>query len=75
MKRDELIEAAAGAYRPRDPAGGVRALPAWHDLDEDGRRAAFAAAVQQRALEAAADPVGLSSTGRAVLARIRGRGR
>ena len=67
-----LIEAAAGAFRERDPRGAVRFHPAWWDLDEAGRRAAFEAAVQSRALEAALDPAGLTSTARAVLARIRG---
>jgi hypothetical protein len=71
VTRDELIEAAAAAFRPRDPDGRPRALPAWHDLDDEGRRAAFAAGATLRALEAAADPDGLSATGRAVLARIR----
>jgi hypothetical protein len=68
-----LIEAAAGAWRERDVRGGVRFHPAWWDLDEAGRRAAFEVARQSRTLEAALDPAGLSSTGRAVMARIRGR--
>jgi hypothetical protein len=71
MTRAELIEAAAAAYRPRDPDGRTRALPAWHDLDEAGRVEAFAIASRLRTLEAAADPDGLSATGRSVLARIR----
>jgi hypothetical protein len=66
-----LIEAAAGAWRERDRDGRVRFHPAWWDLDEAGRRAAFEAARVSRALEAAHDPEGLSSTARAVLARIR----
>jgi hypothetical protein len=72
---DPLIEAAAAAFRERDARGAIRAHPAWWDLDTAGREAAFEAAVQSRALEAALDPAGLSSTGRAVLARIRGAGR
>ena len=72
MTRDDLIEQAAGAWRPATPDGGVRSHPAWHDLDEAGREQAFAAARTQRLLEAALDPEGLSSTARAVLARIRG---
>jgi hypothetical protein len=51
----------------------VRSHPAWHDLDEEGRREAFEVARQMRRLEAAADPQGLSATARALLARIRGR--
>jgi hypothetical protein len=71
-ERDALVEAVAGAHRPRDPLGGLRAHPAWHDLDDAGRREAFEVALRMRALEAAMDPEGLSTTGRAVLARIRG---
>jgi hypothetical protein len=69
--REALIEAVAGAWRPRDPLGEIRAHPAWHDLDGAGREAAFEATLAARAIEAALDPDGLSTTGRAVLARIR----
>jgi hypothetical protein len=68
---DALVEAAAAAHRGRHPDGTIEFHPAWWDLDEDGRRAAFEAAVQSRTLEAALDPEGLSSTARAVLARLR----
>ncbi len=68
---DLLVEAAAAAFRSRDPRGGIASLPAWHDLDAAGRKRAFELARALRNLEAAADPAGLSSTGRAVLARIR----
>lgn len=71
--REVLVEQAAGAWRPVRRDGGVGALPAWHDLDEGGRREAFEAARRARALEAALDPDGLSSTARAVLARLDGR--
>jgi hypothetical protein len=70
-----LIEAAAGAWRPRDPRGELRFHPAWWDLDEAGRQAAYELARQSRALEAALDPGGLSTTAKAVMARIRGRTR
>ena len=70
--REERIEEAASAYRPRDPRDGrVRAHPAWLDLDEAGRVQAFEEATRARALEAALDADGLSSTGRAVMARVR----
>lgn len=68
--REALIEQVAGAWRPRDLEGGVRSHPAWHDLDEGGRAEAYEVTVAQRALEAAADPRGLSTTARAVLTRI-----
>ena len=68
-----LIEATASAWRPRGVDGGVRAHPAWHDLGPAGRARAFERAAGLRQLEAALDPEGLSTTGRAVLARIRRR--
>lgn len=73
MTRDEkdLIEQATTAWRPRAPDGRIRAHPAWHDLDAEGRQEAYAATVTARAIEAALDPSGLSSTGHAVLDRIR----
>lgn len=73
-ERERLIEAAAGAFRGRDPYGAIQAHPAWHDLDEAGRAEAFERARRLRAMEAALDPEGLSTTARAVLARIRGAG-
>jgi hypothetical protein len=72
-ERDEieaLIEAAAGAFRPIGNSGETRAHPAFYDLDEAGREAAFEAALSNRALEASLDPEGLSSTAKAVLARL-----
>jgi hypothetical protein len=69
--REELVEAAAGAWRPRRPDGSLGPHPAWADLDEAGRREAFEAARVARRLEAALDPEGLSSTARALMARVR----
>ena len=71
-EREACVEAAASAYRARDAlTGALRAHPAWHDLDEAGRREAFDLATELRALEAASDPEGLSASARAVLSRIR----
>ncbi|MFO0660042.1 MAG: hypothetical protein U0165_09465 [Polyangiaceae bacterium] len=70
LDREALIEAAAGAYRARDPYGSIRSHPAWHDLDEEGRREAFERARKQRALEAALDSEGLSTTAKAILSRL-----
>ena len=72
-ERDLLIEQAAAAWRPTTLDDGVGWHPAWHDLDEDGRRAAFERATAMRRLEAALDPDGLSTTAKAVLSRISGR--
>ena len=72
--REVLVEQAAGAFRGRDPHGRVLAHPAWHDLDDAGRDEAFALAALLRALEAALDQDGLSTTARAVLARIQAAG-
>jgi hypothetical protein len=65
-----LIEQVAGAYRP--PArDGLRYHPAWHDLDAGARQRAFDRALALRTAEAALDPEGLSTTARAVLAKLR----
>jgi hypothetical protein len=69
--RADLVEAALSAWRPRDAAGAAAAHPAWADLDAAGRLEAYEAALAARALEAALDPDGLSTTARAVLARVR----
>lgn len=66
-----LIEQVASAYRPV-PRDELRYHPRWHDLGAAGRARAFARATALRALEAALDPDGLSTTARAVLARITG---
>ena len=68
--RQALVEQAAGAFRERDPHGRILAHAAWHDLDDAGRVEAFTVTAKLRALEAALDPDGLSTTARAVLARI-----
>lgn len=70
-ERDLLIEAVVSAWRPRGRDGGASGHPAWHDLDEAGRRQAFDRTVESRWLEASVDPDGLSTTARAVLARIK----
>ena len=72
--RETLVEQTASAFRARDAEGRVEAPPAWHDLDEAGRVEAFELAAKLRRLEAALDPEGLSTTARAVLARIRAAG-
>jgi len=72
--RDALVEQVAAAWRPRTSDGEVRAHPAWHDLDDADREEAYRVALRMRRLEAALDPEGLSTTARAVLARIRGVG-
>jgi hypothetical protein len=71
-REDELVEEAAGAWRPRDPRdGGVRAHPAWLDLDAAGRVRAYEEGRRARVMEAAIDRDGLSAAGRAVVERIR----
>jgi hypothetical protein len=66
----DRIEEVAGAYRPRG-RDELRYHPSWHDLGAEGRKEAFARATSLRELEAALDPEGMSTTARAVLARIR----
>lgn len=67
-----LIEQVAGAWRPEGD-DELHYHKAWHDLDEAGRLRAFERARALRPVEAALDPDGLSTTARAVLARITGR--
>jgi hypothetical protein len=66
-----LIEAAAGAHRERDVYGRPIASPAWWDLAPVDRERLFELQSAMRDLERAMDSRGLSSTVRAVLARIR----
>ena len=70
QERELLIEQVVAAWRPEDLDGGVRAHPAWHDLDDDGRVEAAKRTAQARRMEAALDPDGLSTTARLVLAKI-----
>lgn len=72
-EREALIEQAAAAWRPTTLDDGIGWHPAWHDLDSEGRQAAFARATAMRQWEAALDPDGLSTTAKAVLARIQKR--
>ncbi|MDB4939466.1 MAG: hypothetical protein JWP87_6438 [Labilithrix sp.] len=73
-ERDEeaLVEQVAGAYRPR-AREELRYHPAWHDLDEPARVRAYEIGRAMRKLESALDAEGMSTTARAVLARIEGR--
>lgn len=68
---EALIAATTTAWRPASVRGEIRYHPAWHDLDAEGRRRAFEETARLRALEAALDVRGLSTTARAVLARLR----
>lgn len=70
---DLLVEQVAGAHRPpsRD---ALRYHPAWHDLGDVGRVRAYEIGRALRKVEAALDPEGLSTTARAVLARLGARG-
>jgi len=70
--RKTLIEQVTSAWRPRDRDGAIQGHPAWHDLDESDRMAAYEATVLLRQMEAALDPQGLSSTGHVILRRIQG---
>lgn len=70
MDRLELIEQVTSAYRERSPDRVIQASPAWHDLEPADRVLATHEARRLRLLEAALDPQGLSTTARAVLARL-----
>jgi hypothetical protein len=68
-EEDLLIEQVATAWRPRGD-DELHYHKAWHDLDAAGRARAYERARAVRPLEAALDPDGMSTTARAVLARI-----
>lgn len=70
MDGPELIEQVVSAFRERTPDGVIQAAPAWHDLEPADRVRAAHAARLQRWVEAALDPDGLSTTAKAVLARL-----
>lgn len=67
-----LVCEVASAYRETRATGEIAWSPAFHDLDERGRREAFEETLTHRRLEAATSSDGLSGTARAVLAKIRG---
>lgn len=71
--RESLIEAAASPFRQTAADGEIQSAPAWHDLDEEGRREAFERSLVDRRLASALDPSGLSPTARAVLQKIKAR--
>jgi hypothetical protein len=69
QQEQELVEEVGGAHRP-SAHDTLRYHPAWHDLDAAARVRAYELGHVNRRLEAALDPDGLSTTARAVLARI-----
>lgn len=71
-ERDEetMIEEAIGAWRPENPAGGIRVHPSWLDLPADARERVFEETLVVRQLEAAL--TGRTTTTARVLAKIRG---
>ena len=69
-ERDRLIEEAVTAWRPRTPDGSVLPHPAWADLADAERVRVFDETLRARSLERLLDPEGVSTTARAVLARI-----
>jgi hypothetical protein len=72
MTPDEelLVAQVVSAHRERRADGSIVGAPAFYDLDAAGRVAAFEETEQQRALEAALHPQGLSTTVLAVLGRL-----
>jgi len=70
-ERNLLISALTSAHRERGAHGEIRAHRAFYDLDDAGRIEAHDETARLRALEAAASVDHLTTTARAVLARIR----
>ena len=48
-EEETLVEATLSAHRDRDLEGNLRFHPAFHDLDDAGRRRAYEAALRARA--------------------------
>jgi hypothetical protein len=69
-ERETLIASVTSAHRERSAQGEVRSHRTWHDLDEAARLEAFDETLRVRAIEAAASADGLTSTARAILARL-----
>lgn len=67
---DAMVEALTNAHRETGAGGEIVFHPYFFDLDDRGRLAAAERAITQRALEAAFDEEGLTTTARAVLHRI-----
>jgi hypothetical protein len=68
--REILIEAAATAFRERDPSGRILFSPAWADLPGDAREELFERQREARTIERLASEDGLSSTARLVATRV-----
>jgi len=69
--RDALIEAAATAFRERDPSGRILPSPAWADLAPADCDALYELQLAARHFERALDDDGLSATAQVVLERAR----
>lgn len=67
----ELIEQATAAHRAQNPDGSLRVHPAWLDLPPEAREEVFEETLKLRQMEAALHPIGMSTTVRSVLERIR----
>ena len=66
-----LLEAATTAVRERDASGRIQPSPAWADLTPEQRDELFERQWTARVLEQGMDRRGLSTTGNAVLNRVR----
>mgnify|MGYP001544863855 CR=1 FL=1 len=67
---EPLVEAVVSAHRERDAFGAIVQSPAFFDLAAGDRVRAFDEAIRARAMEAALDAEGLSTTAKAILARL-----
>ena len=69
---EQLLEAATSAFRRPDREGRIAPSPHWADLSPAQRHELFERVLESRALEAAMDDDGLSSTARTVLEHAAG---
>lgn len=70
MNDEALLEAVLSAYRPESPRGEILPSPEFYDLPPDARARASHEALALRTLERTLDPDQLTSTAKAILARI-----
>jgi hypothetical protein len=71
-EQELLLEQVTSAFREEDSDGRLLSCPAFHDLPADLRVVAHEETARLRKMEAALDPLGISTTARAVLRRLGG---
>jgi hypothetical protein len=69
--KELAIEKAVSAFRERNTSGRILPSASWFDLAPEDRDALFARQLESRQIERVLSHDGISTTGKAVLERIR----